>query len=185
MPSEIEFVAGRKRVKLGSVPSHFCMCSSENQKNCSRNSRENHTYNERKRQINSVQKAQIIDTLVENHCEYITSDQQTRLTPLNINNTSNGKTCLKIKRRMLDKHQCGCVQTYKPLTKEVQSSANSQEVVEQIDEMQTVDKNIDLLRSITDENKQLRNEMKRIVEEVVKVTKKTEENDVEIYTKKL
>lgn len=32
-PSEIEFVAGRKRVKFGSVPSRFCTCSSEDQEN--------------------------------------------------------------------------------------------------------------------------------------------------------
>jgi len=33
LPSEIEFVAKRKRVKFGSVPSRFCTCSSENQEN--------------------------------------------------------------------------------------------------------------------------------------------------------
>ncbi|XP_018374638.1 PREDICTED: THAP domain-containing protein 5-like [Trachymyrmex cornetzi] len=33
-PSEIEFVAGRKRVKFDSVPSRFCTCSSEDRENC-------------------------------------------------------------------------------------------------------------------------------------------------------
>ncbi|TGZ50296.1 hypothetical protein DBV15_12062 [Temnothorax longispinosus] len=57
----------------------------------------------------------------------------------------------------------------------------SQEIAEQMDEMQPMDENANSPRSIIiKENEQLRNEMKGTVEEVVKVNEKTERIDVEV-----
>ncbi|XP_032670085.1 THAP domain-containing protein 6-like [Odontomachus brunneus] len=52
-PAEIEFFAGRKRVKLGSVPSRFCSCSSGDSKNNHRKLRKNAEYR------NSLYKQQV------------------------------------------------------------------------------------------------------------------------------
>lgn len=76
-PSEIEFVAGRKRVKLGSVPSRFCTCL-EDQENCSRS-------NEKGRHVNSAPKELIIMKNVPAYlCDHIysTSDQRKSLRAL-------------------------------------------------------------------------------------------------------
>jgi len=84
-----------------------------------------------------------------------------------------------MKWRTLIQHQRDCVQISKPLTIEkIQATAKSQEITQQIDEMQSVDENGNLLRNIMEESEQLRNEMKRITEQVVNVDKKTEEIDV-------
>ncbi|XP_071632972.1 uncharacterized protein [Temnothorax longispinosus] len=154
-PSEIIFVAGRKCVKPGAVPSRFCTCPSGDQANCPRKIK--------KSQQGITKKTK---NVTENHCDhaYATSDQQK---PLSVNIKSSGQTCLKRKLKILAQHQCGCVQTCKPLTKEdVQTTAESQEIVEQMDEMRPMDESEDLLRSIIEEDKRLRNEMKGIVEEV-------------------
>ncbi|XP_077278689.1 uncharacterized protein LOC143906460 isoform X2 [Temnothorax americanus] len=76
--------------------------------------------------------------------------------------------------------------TVKPLTKEdIQTIAKSQEIVEQIDEMQSMDENKDLLRSIIDENVQLlQNKMKGTMKVIVKIDK-TEEIDIKDENKDL
>ncbi|XP_071653702.1 uncharacterized protein [Temnothorax longispinosus] len=91
-------------------------------------------------------------------------------------------TCsIRKKRNILHLHQDGCVQTCKPLTKENVQPTTSQEIVEQMDEIQPMDENANSPRSIIiKENEQLRNEMKGTVEEVVKVNEKTERIDVEV-----
>ncbi|XP_071577974.1 uncharacterized protein [Temnothorax nylanderi] len=175
-----KWIAAVGRGKNWSPSSSQKLC--EDRKNCPRNSfiaqLPLNEQSSRSKQIKNVPR---------NHCDhtYSKSNKRKLLTLLTINNISNGKTYLRKKRGYLIQHQCGCVQTYKPLTKEdIQTIAKSQEIVEQIDEMQSMDENKDLLRSIIDENEQLQNKMKGTMEVVVKIDK-TEEIDIKDENKDL
>lgn len=67
------------------------------------------------------------------------------------------------------------MQSCKPLTKEeIQHTKKSQKIVEEPDKLQSIVENEYSLQNFLDENKQLRSEMKQTVEEVLKITKKTD-----------
>lgn len=89
---------------------------------------------------------------------------------------SSGETCLTMKKVNLVQDQSNCVQICKPLAiGDIQSAAKSKKIAEQI---QPMDENENLLRSIINENQQLQNKMEKTIKDVVKVNKKIEEVNV-------
>lgn len=152
-PSDIEFIAGRKRVKCGAVPFRFCVWpSTEDRENCLRRTRHDHTYNanEHKTSCNmqkkqttlssqSLSRQKLIENnerlkyIIENDHTYVMSGQQKPLTSTILDKMSIKKYFRK-KTINLVKHQYGCVKTCEPLiTEEIKAIDQSEDITEEKD----------------------------------------------------